>query len=74
MVKVALKGVFKVTSKGKTYYYAWRGGPRLAGVPGSPEFIASFTAALESQKKTDDGQVRALVARYRDSRAAGQDR
>lgn len=69
MVKVALKGVFKVTSKGKAYYYAWRGGPRLIGNPGSPEFIASFTAALDSRKKVGDGQMRALVARYRESRA-----
>lgn len=69
MVKVPLKGVFKVTAKGKTYYYAWRGGPRLSGAPGSPEFLASFTAALETRRAPDEGRMRGLVARYRDSRA-----
>jgi integrase len=28
------------------YYYAWRGGPKLEGKPGSPEFIASYNAAV----------------------------
>ena len=42
MVEVALKGVFKVKAKGRVYYYAWRGGPRLTGEPGSPEFVSSL--------------------------------
>jgi uncharacterized ParB-like nuclease family protein len=29
MVRINLKGIAKVTVKGHTYYYAWRGGPRL---------------------------------------------
>jgi len=41
MVKVDLKGIAKTKAKGRTYYYAWRGGPRLRGEPGSTEFIAS---------------------------------
>jgi hypothetical protein len=45
MVKVELKGVAKVTSKRRTYWYAWRGGPRLRGEPGSPEFITSYHEA-----------------------------
>ena len=35
MVRVNLKGIAKVTAKGRTYWYAWRGGPRLRGEPGS---------------------------------------
>lgn len=69
MVKVTLKGVAKVRSKGVTYYYAWRGGPRLAGLPGSPEFVASYAAAHDSQKPRDDGRMRALVTLYRESAA-----
>ena len=69
MVRVPLKGVFKVTAKGRVYYYAWRGGPRLSGAPGSPEFVASFAAAHEARKAPDKGRMRALVALYRDSRA-----
>lgn len=69
MVKVDLKGVAKVQSKGRTYYYAWRGGPRLDGKPGSPEFLLSFSRAMEARKPTDDGKMRALVSLYRASPA-----
>jgi integrase len=69
MAKVDLRGVAKVTSKGRVYYYAWRGGPRLSGAPGSPEFIASYATALESRRTSDNGSVRALVANYRSSPA-----
>jgi integrase len=65
MVKVKLVGIAKVTAKGRTYYYAWRGGPRLRGEPGSPEFMASYHEALESRRITDDGRFRSLVAMYK---------
>ena len=35
----------------KIYYYAWKGGPPLRGKPGSPEFVASYNAAV-AQKVT----------------------
>ena len=69
MAKVDLKGVAKVVAKGRTYYYAWRGGPRLKGRSGSPEFIASYAEALASRKTSKDGTIRALVADYRSSAA-----
>ena len=62
-----VKGVAKVMSKGRTYYYAWRGGPRLRGEPGSPEFIASYHEAHENRRTPDTGRFRALVALYRGS-------
>jgi integrase len=65
MVKVALKGVFTVKAKGRTYHYAWRGGPRLPANPGSPEFMAAYADALASRKVSDDGKIRGLVAQYR---------
>ena len=34
MVKVDLKSIAKVRTKGHTYWYAWRRGPRLTGEPG----------------------------------------
>ena len=46
---IRLKGVHKAQSKGHTYYYAWRGGPRLLGEPNSPEFIASYHTAQGSR-------------------------
>ena len=30
----------------KTYYRAWKGGPPLHGEPGTPEFVASYNAAV----------------------------
>ena len=49
MVKRDVKGIAKVTAKGRTYWYAWRGGPRLRGEPGSAEFWASYNAAIADQ-------------------------
>lgn len=71
MTTVKLKGVHTVKSKrgAGAYYYAWRGGPRLEGLPGSPEFLKSFAAALESAKTADTGRIRGLVAAYRASSA-----
>jgi integrase len=65
MVKVELKGVAKVTAKGRAYYYAWRGGPRLVGEPGSPEFIRSYNQAIEDRRKPDMDRFASLVIRYR---------
>ena len=67
MVKIDLKGVAKTTAKGRTYYYAWRGGPRLGGDPGSPEFIASYHAAIENRRTPDTGRFRSLVTLYKAS-------
>jgi len=68
-VKVDLKGIAKVTAKGRTYYYAWRGGPRLTGKPNSPEFIAGFYDAVASRRTTDADKMRGLVSSYRASAA-----
>jgi integrase len=67
MVKVELKGIAKATAKGRTYYYAWRGGPRLRGEPGSPEFHASYNEAIESRRTPDTGRFQSLVVAYRAS-------
>jgi integrase len=65
MVRVDLKGITKVTAKGRTYWYAWRGGPRLRGGPGSPEFIASYNEAIEQRRLPEPGRLRSLVTLYR---------
>jgi integrase len=67
MVKVDLKGIAKVTAKGRTYYYAWRGGPRLRGEPGSPEFHASYNEAIESRRTPEPGRFKSLVVLFRGS-------
>jgi integrase len=67
MVKISLKGTAKVTAKGRTYYYAWRGGPRLTGQPGSPEFIQSYNEAIEDRRTPDTNRFRSLVSLYKAS-------
>jgi integrase len=51
----------------KTYWYAWRGGPRLVGEYGSPEFIASFTAAIATKVAAPDGKLLGLLQGYQQS-------
>jgi hypothetical protein len=67
MVRINIKGIAKVTAKGRTYWYAWRGGPRLRGDPGSPDFIASYNAAVEERRAPDTGRFRSLVVSYKAS-------
>src|ERR1700737_3231421 len=67
MVKVELRGIAKAKAKGRTYYYAWRGGPRLIGKPGSPEFHLSYNEAIESRRTPEPGRFRFLVVLYRAS-------
>ena len=67
MLKVDLKGIAKVRAKGRIYYYAWRGGPRLKGKPGSPEFMASYHEAVESRRAPDQSHFRFVVSDYKAS-------
>jgi hypothetical protein len=66
-MRIELKGVHKLKSKGQWYYYAWRGGPRLRGEPGTPEFMASYNEAVESRRTPDTGKFKSLVRLYRAS-------
>ena len=67
MVKIDLKGIAKVSAKGRIYYYAWRGGPRLRGAPGSSEFMASYNEAVESRRIPEPGKFKSIVVLYRAS-------
>jgi integrase len=71
-MRVRLKGIHRVRVKlasGATaeYYYAWRGGPRLVGEPGSPEFLASYTAAHASCREPDGSSFHSVIAGYKAS-------
>ena|SRR6516162_1778207 len=71
-MRVHLKGIHRVKVKlanGATaeYYYAWRGGPRLVGAPGSPEFLASYTAAHQSRREPDGASFHSVIAGYKAS-------
>jgi integrase len=65
--KYPLKGIHTVKAKGHTYWYAWRGGPRLHGQPGSPEFHASYNEAIAERYMPEPGKFRSLVMLYKTS-------
>lgn len=69
MVTVRLKGVHVTRAKGREYHYAWRGGPRLTGEPGSPEYVAAFNAAHASRRAPVTGTFRQVITAYRASPA-----
>ena len=47
-----------------THYYAWRGGPRLEGEPGSPEFIASYERAYHERRKPDGDTFKNIIVEF----------
>jgi integrase len=51
----------------KTYWYAYRGGPRLVGEPGSPEFIAGYNAAVATKISAPQSRLLALTQGYQNS-------
>lgn len=63
-MQVDLTGIHKVKARGRVYHYAWRGGPRLHSMPGTPEFIAEFQAAIAARPTHHDGTLTALVTAY----------
>lgn len=73
-MRVVLKGVDTARSRlangtVRVYRYAWRGGPRLEGEPGSPEFVASYNKAVADRPKSSGaaGTIEALADAYLDS-------
>jgi len=61
-MRVHLKGINSYTAKladgtKRTYWYAWKGGPRLQGEPGTPEFIASYNEAAAQKIKDPTGRL-----------------
>jgi len=53
----------------KKYWYAWRGGPRLRGEPGSPEFIQSYNEAIATKAVPPEGHLLSLTQGYQKSQA-----
>ncbi len=52
----------------RVYWYAWRGGPRLPGVPGTPEFENAYAAAVNGRRNGPlAGKLASLVTAYRAS-------
>ncbi|RTL65977.1 MAG: integrase [Hyphomicrobiales bacterium] len=73
-MQIRLKGINQVTKTladgtKRTYYFAWKGGPRLQGEPGSPEFIASYHAAVAAKVAPPQGVIFSIIAAFRASTA-----
>jgi integrase len=69
-VRVDLPGVHRVKMKKRDgslvfYYYAWRGGPRLTGEPGSPEFIDSYQATRANRRHPKSDVFHSVIVAYR---------
>ncbi|WHA40949.1 tyrosine-type recombinase/integrase [Agrobacterium larrymoorei] len=67
MVTVELKGIHTVKAKGNIYYYAWRGGPRLSGEPGTAAFMASYNEAITNRAEPESGRFRSVITHYKAS-------
>jgi integrase len=73
-MRIKLIGINKATYKladgsKHTRYYAWRGGPPLVGEPGTPEFIASYNAAVATKVVAPEGRLQRLINDYQRSQA-----
>jgi integrase len=71
-MRVKLKGLNSVNKKladgsRVTYWYAWKGGPRLNGQPGSPEFVASYNEAVKQKLPTQQMTLLTLMQKYQAS-------
>lgn len=71
-MRVNLKGVNqvrKVLADGSTrkYFYAWKGGPRLPGKPGDPDFVAAYHDALKAKVEAPTGTLQSVLNAYQDS-------
>jgi integrase len=47
----------------RTYWYPWKGGPRLRG-PGDPEFIASYNEAVARKIKLPGGFLQSIIVKF----------
>lgn len=69
-----MKGIARVTKRlasGEVavYHYAWRGGPRLPGEPGSPEFMAALAEARYEAPSHHKGTLQEVINAYQASPA-----
>jgi len=70
-MRVRLKGInwsIKELADGtsKTYWYAWKGGPRIDAEPGTPEFMRLYNEAVASYKKKSAETFSSLIDYFKD--------
>lgn len=71
-MRVRLKGLnskTKTLADGSvvTYFYAWKGGPRLPGKPGGPEFMAAYNAAVAGKAQPQHGALISVLNGFQSS-------
>lgn len=71
-MRVRLKGLNSVSKRladGRrvTYWYAWKGGPRLPGKPGEPAFVAAYNAAVAQKVAPPAGSLLSVLLAYQAS-------
>jgi integrase len=71
-MRVRLKGIHWTLAKlangtTKIYWYAWKNGPRLYGEYGTPEFVASYNAAVAQRAPVPEGRLQSLIDGYQGS-------
>src|SRR5579864_1668517 len=71
-MQVRLRGINRVVKRladgsTETYCYAWKGGPRLRGKPGSPEFVASYNAAVARKVIPPQGALLSVLQTFQRS-------
>src|SRR5215470_18974962 len=72
MAHVRLKGLNRVRKRlangtVETYHYAWKGGPRLPGKPGSAEFVAAYNEAVTQRAQPPRGILLSILQSYQAS-------
>lgn len=71
-MRVRLKGI-NVSRKRlaggevKTFYYAWRGGPRIDAQPGTPDFVRLYNEAHAKRKTPPQGVLFTLISEFKAS-------
>jgi integrase len=70
-MRIRLKGINSLTKKladgtVKTYWYAWKGGPRINAEPCTPEFIRSYSEAVAGKAKKSMETFISLIDYFKD--------
>jgi len=70
-MRVRLKGINWSTKRladgtSRTYWYAWKGGPRVDAEPGTPEFMHLYNEAVASYKKKTAASFSSLIDYFKD--------
>jgi integrase len=65
--KITIKGLHVVKAKGRTYCYAWRGGPRIEAEYGTAAFFAELDEHKNPAAKLDSRKLDVWIVRYKAS-------